>query len=57
MLTKLEKAKLLHQHEHYRLNCKFELEKGNVELAKEYEIKLEAMKRVLDIFELTAWGE
>lgn len=57
MLNKLEKAKILHQHDHYRLNEKIALENGNVELAKEYKIRLETMKRVLDALELKAWEE
>ena len=57
MLNKLEKAKILHLYEHYRLNVKIELEKGNIELAEEYKIRLSTMKKVLYNLELEPWTE
>jgi len=57
MLNKLEKAKILHLHEHYRINAKIALENGDIELVKEYEIRLETMKHVLDNLELKAWDQ
>jgi hypothetical protein len=55
MLNKLEKAKILHQYDHYRLNAKAALKEDNTELAREYGIRLETMKSVLSNLELTAW--
>ncbi len=55
MLNKLEKVKVLHQHEHYRINEKIALENGSTELAKEYTIRLNTMKHVLDSLGLQAW--
>ncbi|MBU3186610.1 hypothetical protein [Clostridium estertheticum] len=55
MLNKLEKSKILHLNESYRINKKIALEKGNIKLVEEYGIKLETMEHILRYFELTAW--
>lgn len=57
MLNKLEKAKILHQHEHYKINAKVALKNGNTELAKEYDIRLETIKRVLDALEIEPYKD
>jgi len=56
VLNKLEKAKVLHLYEHYRLNAKNALENGNVELAREYEIRLDTMNIILSQLGLKAWN-
>jgi hypothetical protein len=55
MLNKLEKVKILHLYAHYKINVRMALEKGNNELAKEYKIRLDTMKCVLDNLELEPW--
>ena len=57
MLTKLEKAKLLHKHEHYKINEKIALKNGLIEIAREYKIKLETTKDILDIFEIKPYED
>lgn len=52
MLNKLERVKILHLHEHYRLNEQLHLRDGNIETANEYKIRLETIKLILDSFEM-----